>query len=108
MARVRLGGKSFTAGPPHAPPCARTLLSRQWLGPPAWGGMPLAPPSRKAATQRRKAKEPTMLWTIVAILFVLWLLGLIGNIGGGLIHLLLVLAVIVIVVNLITGRRTIV
>lgn len=49
-----------------------------------------------------------MLWTILAILFALWLLGLIAHVGGGLIHLLLVVALVVFVVNLLTGRRTIV
>jgi hypothetical protein len=49
-----------------------------------------------------------MLWTIIAILFALWLLGLIADIGGGLIHLLLVVALVVFVVNLLTGRRTVV
>jgi len=49
-----------------------------------------------------------MLWTIIAILFALWLLGLIAHVGGGLIHLLLVVALVVFVVNLLTGRRTVV
>ena len=49
-----------------------------------------------------------MLWTILAIVLVLWLLGMIGHIGGGLIHLLLVVAAVVLIIQLITGRRTIV
>lgn len=49
-----------------------------------------------------------MLWTILVILLVLWALGLVANIGGGLIHLLLVVALVVFVVNLLTGRRTVV
>ena len=49
-----------------------------------------------------------MLWTIFAILLILWLLGFSFHVAGGLIHLLLVVAVIVLIVNLITGRRTIV
>jgi K+-transporting ATPase A subunit len=57
---------------------------------------------------RDGVKEESMLWTIVAILFALWLLGLIANVGGGLIHLLLVVALVVFVVNLLTGRRTVV
>ncbi len=44
----------------------------------------------------------------IAILFALWLLGLIAHVGGGLIHLLLVVALVVFVVNLLTGRRTVV
>jgi hypothetical protein len=50
-----------------------------------------------------------MLWTIAVVLFVLWLLGAFAfHIGGGLIHLLLVIALVVIVVQLVTGRRTVV
>ena len=49
-----------------------------------------------------------MLWTVFAILLILWLLGFSLNVAGSLIHLLLVAAVIVLIVNLITGRRTVV
>jgi hypothetical protein len=49
-----------------------------------------------------------MLWTVLAVLLVLWLLGLIGGIGGSLIHALLVIAAIVLVIQLFTGRRTVV
>jgi hypothetical protein len=49
-----------------------------------------------------------MLWTIVAVLLILWLLGFTLSIGGGLIHILLVIAVVVIIVNLVTGRRSVV
>ena len=49
-----------------------------------------------------------MLWTIFAILLVLWLLGWGFHVAGSLIHLLLVVAVIILLVNLITGRRTVV
>jgi hypothetical protein len=49
-----------------------------------------------------------MLWTIFAILLILWLLGFSFHVAGSLIHLLLVVAVIVLIVNLITGRRTVV
>ena len=49
-----------------------------------------------------------MLWTIVVILLVLWLLGLIGQVGGGLIHLLLVVAAVVFLIQLLSGRRTVV
>ena len=49
-----------------------------------------------------------VLWTILVILLVLWALGLVANVGGGLIHLLLVVALVVFVVNLLTGRRTVV
>jgi hypothetical protein len=50
----------------------------------------------------------SMLWTIFAILLVLWLLGWGFHVAGSLIHLLLVVAVIILLVNLITGRRTVV
>ena len=49
-----------------------------------------------------------MLWTIVAVLLILWLLGFSLSIGGGLIHLLLVVALVVVVINLISGRRSMV
>jgi len=50
-----------------------------------------------------------MLWTIFVVLLVLWLLGLVSSYTmGGFIHILLVLAVIVLVINLVSGRRTVV
>ncbi len=50
-----------------------------------------------------------MLWTIFVILLVLWLLGLVsGTTMSGFIHLLLVLAVVVLIINLLSGRRTVV
>jgi Family of unknown function (DUF5670) len=49
-----------------------------------------------------------MLWTIFAILLVLWLLGFGFHIGGSLIHLALVIAVIVLLINLLSGRSTVV
>jgi hypothetical protein len=39
---------------------------------------------------------------------VVWALGLVANVGGSLIHLLLVIAAVVLIVNLLTGRRTVV
>jgi hypothetical protein len=50
-----------------------------------------------------------MLWTIIVILFVLWLIGLVtAHLFGGLLHILLVIAVVLFIVNLLTGRRTVV
>ena len=50
-----------------------------------------------------------MLWTIFVILLVLWLLGLVSGYAlGGFIHLLLVLAVVVLIINLVSGRRTVI
>lgn len=49
-----------------------------------------------------------MLWTIFAILIILWLLGWGFHVAGSLIHLLLVIALIVLLINLISGRRTVV
>lgn len=49
-----------------------------------------------------------MLWTIFVILLVLWLLGFSFHVAGGLIHLLLVIAVVVLLINLLSGRRTVV
>ncbi|HXD32458.1 MAG TPA: lmo0937 family membrane protein [Pyrinomonadaceae bacterium] len=50
-----------------------------------------------------------MLWTIFVVLLILWLLGLVSSYTlGGFIHLLLLLAVVVLIVNLISGRRTVI
>jgi hypothetical protein len=50
-----------------------------------------------------------MLWTIFVILLVMWLLGMVSSYTmGGFIHILLVIALVVLVVNLISGRRTVV
>ena len=50
-----------------------------------------------------------MLWTIFVILLVLWLLGLVSSYTlGGFINILLVLALVVLVINLLSGRRTVV
>jgi hypothetical protein len=54
-------------------------------------------------------EEDKMLWTIFVILLVLWLLGMVSGYAlGGFIHLLLVLAVIFLIINLVSGRRTVV
>ncbi|MGA8875707.1 MAG: lmo0937 family membrane protein [Candidatus Korobacteraceae bacterium] len=50
-----------------------------------------------------------MLWTIFVILLVLWLLGVVTSYTlGGFIHILLVLAIVALVIQLISGRRTVV
>ena len=49
-----------------------------------------------------------MLWTIFVVLGILWLLGFSLHVGGSLIHLLLVVALVVLVINLISGRRSVV
>lgn len=50
-----------------------------------------------------------MLWTIFVILLVLWLVGLVSSYTmGGFIHLLLLLALVVLLINLLSGRRTVV
>ncbi len=48
-----------------------------------------------------------MLWAIFVILVVLWLLGFSFHIAGGLIHILLVIALIILVINLVSGRRSV-
>jgi uncharacterized protein DUF5670 len=48
-----------------------------------------------------------MLWTIFVILLVLWILGFSFHIAGSLIHILLVIALVVLVINLISGRRSV-
>jgi hypothetical protein len=50
-----------------------------------------------------------MLWTIFVILLILWLLGMVSSYTvGGFIHLLLVLALVVLLINIISGRRTVI
>ena len=50
-----------------------------------------------------------MLWTIAVILLVLWAIGLVSSYTmGGFIHILLVIAIVMVLVNLISGRRTVV
>ena len=49
-----------------------------------------------------------MLWTIFVILLVLWLLGIVSSYTlGGFIHILLVIALVVLVIQLISGRRSV-
>ncbi|HZA36450.1 MAG TPA: lmo0937 family membrane protein [Vicinamibacterales bacterium] len=49
-----------------------------------------------------------MLWTLIVLLLVFWLLGFAFNVAGGIVHVLLVIAVVLFVVNLLSGRRTVV
>jgi Family of unknown function (DUF5670) len=49
-----------------------------------------------------------MLWTIFVILLVLWLVGVVSSYTmGGFIHLLLVIALVVLLIQLLTGRRSV-
>jgi hypothetical protein len=49
-----------------------------------------------------------MLWTIFVILLVLWLLGVVSTYTfGGFIHILLVIALVVLILQLLSGRRTV-
>ena len=51
----------------------------------------------------------TLLWTIFVILLIAWLLGLVGVYQiGSIVWLLLVAALVVLVLQLISGRRTVV
>ncbi len=49
-----------------------------------------------------------MLWTLIGILLILWLLGFSTATVGSLIHLLLVVALVLLIVQLLSGRRTVV
>jgi uncharacterized membrane protein YtjA (UPF0391 family) len=53
-------------------------------------------------------EEKPMLRTLIVLLLVFWLLGFAFNVAGGIIHVLLVIAVVLFLVNLLTGRRTVV
>jgi hypothetical protein len=49
-----------------------------------------------------------LLWTIFVVLLVLWLLGMVSSYTlGGFIHILLVIALVVLLIQLISGRRTV-
>lgn len=50
-----------------------------------------------------------MLWTLFVILLIAWLLGLVGVYQiGSILWLLFVAAIVVLLIQLITGRRTVV
>ena len=49
-----------------------------------------------------------MLWTLMVLLLLFWVLGFAFDVAGGLIHILLVIAIVMFLVNLISGRRTVV
>ena len=48
-----------------------------------------------------------MLWTLIVLLLLFWLLGFGFHVAGGIIHVLLVIALVLILVNLLSGRRTV-
>jgi uncharacterized protein DUF5670 len=47
-----------------------------------------------------------MLWTLIVLLLLFWALGFAFDVAGGVIHVLLVIALVLFLVNLISGRRT--
>ena len=49
-----------------------------------------------------------MLWTLVVLLLLFWVLGFAFDVAGGIIHVLLVIAAVLFLVQLISGRRTVV
>lgn len=49
-----------------------------------------------------------MLWTLIVLLMLFWLIGFAFDVAGGIIHVLLVIAAVLFIVQLITGRRTLV
>jgi hypothetical protein len=49
-----------------------------------------------------------MLWTLIVLLLLFWLLGFAFDVAGGLVHVLLVIALVLFLVQLITGRRTVI
>jgi len=56
-----------------------------------------------------KEEEDPMLYTLAIVLLVLWALGFLAfHVGGGLIHALIVLAVILFLVQMFSGRRSLV
>jgi hypothetical protein len=56
-----------------------------------------------------KEEVDPMLYTLAIVLLVLWALGFLAfHVGGGLIHALIVLAVILFLVQMFSGRRSLV
>ncbi|HEY3092164.1 MAG TPA: lmo0937 family membrane protein [Vicinamibacterales bacterium] len=49
-----------------------------------------------------------MLWTLIVLLLLFWVLGFGFHVAGGLIHVLLVIVLVLFLVNLISGRRTVI
>jgi hypothetical protein len=49
-----------------------------------------------------------MLWTLIVLLVLFWLLGFAFDVAGGIIHVLLIIAGVLFLVQLISGRRTVV
>lgn len=49
-----------------------------------------------------------MLWTLIVLLLLFWVLGFAFDIAGGIIHVVLVIAAVLFLVQIITGRRTVV
>lgn len=49
-----------------------------------------------------------MLWTLIVLLLLFWVLGFAFHVAGALIHVLLVIALVLFLVNIISGRRTVV
>ena len=49
-----------------------------------------------------------MLWTLIVLLLLFWVLGFGFHVAGGLIHVLLVIVLVLVLVNLISGRRTVI
>jgi uncharacterized protein DUF5670 len=55
-----------------------------------------------------QGRETHMLWTLIVLLMLFWILGFAFHVAGGIIHVLLVIALVLFLVQLITGRRTVV
>jgi uncharacterized membrane protein YtjA (UPF0391 family) len=77
-----------------------------------WAPIRICPSSQLLPVVRRlpslQWEVTTMLWTLIVLLLLFWSLGLAFNVAGGIIHVLLVIAVVLFLVNLISGRRTVV
>jgi uncharacterized membrane protein YtjA (UPF0391 family) len=66
-------------------------------------GVDITPGAGKVARE-----DKPMLWTLIVLLLVFWLLGFAFDVAGGIVHVLLVIALVLFVVNLLSGRRTVV
>jgi uncharacterized membrane protein YtjA (UPF0391 family) len=66
-------------------------------------------PLRGALLAANRGRRIEMLYTLAVILLIAWLLGVVGTYTvGAFIHVLLVVAIVLFLVQLLSGRRTVV
>ena len=83
-------------------PFGTTLTQRAVLPPNSKRSLEDPYEDKEAARRRRT------IVTLIVLLVLFWLLGFAFDVAGGIIHVLLVIAAVLFIVQLITGRRTVV